>query len=63
MSIDKLAQVVGECKYLIVKVPEYRQKIFTKDFKEAVKDEIKKLCVWIQVEIIEGNVYKIDNEM
>ena len=56
MGKDTLAHVVWECKYHIVIVPKYRYKIFTKDIKEAVRDEIKKLCVWMRIEIIEGHV-------
>ncbi|HQO03147.1 MAG TPA: transposase [Spirochaetota bacterium] len=41
MSKNKLQHVVYECKYHIVLVPKYRFKIFTKDVKIAVKDEIK----------------------
>jgi len=56
MSIDKLAHVVWECKYHIVIVPKYRYKIFSKEIKEAVRDELKKLCVWMRIEVIEGHV-------
>ena len=58
MSINKLAHVVYECKYHIVVIPKYRYKIFTKDVKKELRDEIKKLCQWLQVDIIEGNVCK-----
>jgi putative transposase len=37
-------------------VPKSRYKIFTKEVQEVVRDEIKKLCVWMQIEIIEGHV-------
>jgi putative transposase len=56
MSIDKLAHVVWECKYHIVIVPKYRYKIFSREVKESIKDELKKLCLWMRVEIIEGHV-------
>ena len=58
MAINKLAHVVWDCKYHIVFVPKYRYKIFTKEVKEAVRDELKKLCVWLRITIIEGNVSK-----
>lgn len=58
MSIDKLAHVVWECKYHIVFVPKYRYNIFTREVKESIKDELKKLCLWMRVEIIEGHVCK-----
>jgi putative transposase len=58
MAVNKLAHVVWDCKYHIVFVPKYRYKIFTKEVKEAVRDELKKLCVWFGITIIEGNVSK-----
>lgn len=58
MSKFKLAHVVWDCKYHIVLVPKYRYSVFSKDVKEAVKDEIRKLCTWLKVEIIEGHVSK-----
>ena len=58
MSIDKLAHVVWECKYHIVIVPEYQYKIFSIEVKESIKDELKKLCLWMQLKteaVKEGN--------
>ncbi|OHD65290.1 MAG: hypothetical protein A2176_15245 [Spirochaetes bacterium RBG_13_51_14] len=51
MSIDKLAHVVWECKYHIVIVPEYQYKIFSIEVKESIKDELKKLCLWMRVQL------------
>ena len=59
MSKNKLAHAVWECKYHIVLVPKYRYKVFEKEIREAVRDELKKLCLWLQVVIIEGNVCKV----
>ena len=56
MSKNTLAHVVWECKYHIVFVPKYRYKIFTKEVKEAVRDEMKKLWTWLGIEILEGHV-------
>jgi len=58
MSIDKLSHVVWECKYHIVFVPKYRYKVFSREVKESIKDELKKLCLWMRVEIIEGHICK-----
>ena len=58
MSINKLSHVVWECKYHIVIVPKYRYKVFSREIRESVKDELRKLCMWMRVEIIEGNVCK-----
>ena len=56
MAVNKLAHVVWECKYHIVLVPKYRYKVFNQEVKKAVRDELQKLCVWLKVIIIEGNV-------
>ena len=58
MSIDRLSHVVWECKYHIVIVPKYRYQIFSREVKESIKDELRKLCLWMRVEIIEGHVCK-----
>ena len=58
MSKFTLAHVVWDCKYHIVLVPKYRYSVFTKEVKEAVKEEIKKLCTWMRIEILEGHVCK-----
>ena len=58
MSKFTLAHVVWDCKYHIVLVPKYRYSVFTKEVKDAVKEEIKKLCTWMRIEIIEGHVCK-----
>jgi putative transposase len=58
MITRKLAHVVWDCKYHIVIMPEYRYKVFSKNIRETVRDEIKKLCVWLRIEVIEGHVSK-----
>lgn len=58
MSKNTLAHVVWDCKYHIVLVPKYRYKVFEKEVKEAVRDELKKLCLWLQVPIMEGHIAK-----
>ena len=56
--IIKLAHVVWDCKYHIVIIPKYRYKMFTKGIKESVRDELRKLCTWLKIEILEGYVCK-----
>ncbi len=56
MSSNTLAHVVWDCKYHIVFVPKYRYKVFTKEVKEAVRDEMRKLCAWLKVGVVEGHV-------
>ena len=58
MSKFKLAHVVWDCKYHIVLVPKYRYKVFNRELREAVRDELKKLCMWMRIEILEGHVNK-----
>ena len=58
MSKNSLAHVVWDCKYHIVFVPKYRYEIFTRDVKEALRNEMRKLCTWLEVGIIEDHVCK-----
>jgi len=58
MSKNKLAHVVWDCKYHIVLVPKYRYKVFDREVRQAVKEELKKFCVWIRIKIVEGHVAK-----
>ena len=58
MSKNKLSHVVWDCTYHIVIIPKYRYKIFTNEVKHAVRDELKKLCLWMGVKIVEGHVSK-----
>lgn len=44
MGKSKLAHVVWDCKYHIVVVPKYRYKVFSREVREAVREEIKRLC-------------------
>ena len=53
------AQLLFELlKYHIVLVPKYSYKVFDREVRQAVKGELKKLCVWMRIEIIEGHVAK-----
>ncbi len=56
MSKKTLSHVVWECKYHVVLVPKYRYQVFGKEVREAVRDELKKLCLWMRVEVLEGHV-------
>ena len=58
MSKFKLSHVVWDCKYYIVLVPKYRYKVFNREIQIFVKEELKKLCTWMRIEIIEGHVCK-----
>ena len=56
MAKNRLSHVVWDCKYHIVIVPKYRYKFLSKEVKESVRDELRKLCVWMRIEILEGKV-------
>ena len=60
MSKNKLAHVVWDCKYHIVLVPKYRYKVFDREVRQAVKEELKKLCVWMRIEIVCTHRSEID---
>lgn len=52
----KLSHVVYKCNYHIVWVPKYRFRILTGRLKEVVEHDIRTLCEWKDVEILEINV-------
>ena len=56
MSKKTLSHVVWDCKYHVVLVPKYRYQVFGTEVREAVRDELKKLCLWMRVEVHEGHV-------
>ena len=58
MNYKKLSHVVWDCKYHLVVVPKYRYKVFDQEVRKAVKEELKKLCTWMRIEILEGHVCK-----
>ena len=55
-NIKKLSHVVWDCKYHIVWCPKYRFKILRGEVGEAVRDVIRQLYQWKDIEIIEGRV-------
>ena len=52
----KLAHVVWDCKYHIVWCPKYRFRILKGDIAKSVREIIRQLCEWRQIEILAGNV-------
>ena len=55
-DFKKLAHAVWECKYHIVWCPKYRFRILKGEIAKTVREIIKQLCEWKQVEIVAGNV-------
>ena len=54
----KLAHAVWECKYHVVWCPKYRFRILSGEVGRSIREIIRQLCEWKQVEILEGNVQK-----
>ena len=59
-DFKRLAHAVWECKYHVVWCPKYRFRILKGKVARSVRDIIKQLCEWRQVEILEGKV-RIDH--
>ena len=47
-----------ECKYHVVWCPKYRFRILSGEVGRSIREIIRQLCEWKQVEILEGNVQK-----
>jgi putative transposase len=54
----KFAHAVWECKYHVVWCPKYRFRILSGEVGRSIREIIRQLCEWKQVEILEGNVQK-----
>ena len=52
----KLSHVVYKCDYHIVWTPKYRYRVLFGEVKNLVEKDIRMLCEWKSVEIIELNV-------
>ncbi len=52
----KLTHVVYQCDYHIVWAPKYRYRVLTGAIKELVEKDIKTLCEWKEVEVLELSV-------
>ena len=53
---NSLAHTKWNCKYHVVFAPKYRRKVFYNEKRVAIRDNIRTLCQWKGVEIIEGEV-------
>ena len=52
----KLTHVVYQCDYHIVWAPKYRYRVLTGAVKELVEKDIRTLCEWKEVEVLELSV-------
>lgn len=57
-SLRKLSHTVYECKYHIIWCPKYRYRVMDGDIRLSVRDEIRRLCEWKNLTVIQGNVQK-----
>ena len=55
---QSLSHTVWECKYHVVWCPKYRFRILSGEVGRSIREIIRQLCEWKQVEILEGNVQK-----
>ena len=55
-TFKRLSHAVWECKYHIVWCPKYRFRVLKGQVGRSIRDIIKQLCEWKQIEILEGNV-------
>ena len=52
----KLSHVLYQCKYHIVWTPKYRFRILKDDVAKFIEDNIRMLCEWKKIEILELNI-------
>ena len=52
----KLSHVVYKCEYHLVFPPKYRFKILTGAIKDLLEHDIRSICSWKEVDIIEMNI-------
>lgn len=53
---SSLAHTTWNCKYHIVFAPKYRRKVFYEDKRYEIREILRTLCKWKDVEIVEGEV-------
>ncbi|HJQ63001.1 MAG TPA: IS200/IS605 family transposase [Burkholderiales bacterium] len=52
----KLAHAIYRCDYHVVFVPKYRYRVLTGEIAERVERDIRTLCAWRDVEVLELSV-------
>ena len=53
---NDMAHTKWMCKYHIVFTPKYRRKAIYNQYKESIRDILKQLCAYKEVEILEGHL-------
>ena len=56
MDNSSLSHTKWNCTYHIVFIPKYRRKVMYGEVKKQIREIIKKLCGYKDVEILEGSV-------
>jgi putative transposase len=56
MDNQSLSHTKWNCIYHIVFIPKYRRKVMYGKLRTAIREIIKQLCGYKDVEILEGNV-------
>ena len=54
--VNSLAHTKWNCKYHIVFAPKYRRKVFYEGKRIEIREILRKLCQWKEVEVIEGEI-------
>ena len=55
-QFKKLAHAVWQCKYHVVWCPKYRFRVLRGDIGRSLREIIRQLCEWRNIEIVEGTV-------
>ena len=53
---NSLTHTKWNCKYHIVFAPKYRRKVFFEEKRLEIREILRQLCKWKNVEIVEGEV-------
>ena len=55
-DVNSLAHTKWNCKYHVVFAPKYRRKVFYGEKREDIREILRTLCKWKDVDIIEGEI-------
>jgi putative transposase len=52
----KSAHAIYRCEYHVVWIPKYRYQVLIKDIKSRLKEILRELCEWLDIDILEGAI-------
>jgi putative transposase len=55
-QFKKRAHAVWQCKYHVVWCPKYRFRVLRGELGRSLREIIRQLCEWRNIEIVEGNI-------